>query len=44
MKRIWVKSKCPICGKEYEHLIDYKPKTCGRFECLREVHKRGMLR
>jgi len=33
-KREWLKAFCPFCGKEYEYLPDYKPKTCGMFECL----------
>jgi hypothetical protein len=33
----WIKAKCPICGKSYDYPAKgYKPKTCGKFEC---VHK-----
>lgn len=39
---IWIKAICPICGKEYEYLLeDYKPKTCGKFNCLQKFQKRG---
>ena len=30
----WLKGQCPICGEEYQYLPDYKPMTCGKFECL----------
>jgi len=39
----WLKATCPICGKEYEHLSNYKPKTCGKFECLQKANKQGIL-
>lgn len=29
-----LKSYCPICGKEYEYLPNYKPNTCGEFACI----------
>jgi len=44
MKKIWVKSRCPICGKEYEHTEDYKPPTCSKFDCIFEANKRGLLK
>jgi len=31
---IWLKARCPICRKEYEYTPDYKPSTCGDFDCL----------
>ena len=40
----WLKSHCPICGKEYEFTSIYKPATCGKFSCLQEAKKQGMLR
>ena len=39
----WLKAMCPICGKEYEYLPTYKPKTCGKFTCLQEANKRNIL-
>ena len=30
----WLKAKCPICEQEYEHTEDYKPKTCGDWDCI----------
>lgn len=30
----WAVSDCPICGQSYQHLIKYKPSTCGKYECL----------
>jgi len=42
-KRVWLKTNCPICGKEYEYLSDYKPKTCGKFECIQKAHQRGLV-
>lgn len=32
--QVWLKARCPICGREYKHLEEYKPKTCGAFDCL----------
>jgi len=39
----WLKANCPICGKEYEYLSNYKPQTCGKFSCIQELKfgKRG---
>ena len=31
-----LKTRCPICGMEYEYFKEYKPKTCGSWAC---VHK-----
>jgi len=39
----WARSNCPICGREYPHKVDYMPVTCGRFDCLQEANKRGLL-
>lgn len=39
MKKVWLKAICPICGKQYEYLSDYKPKTCGN--CLQKFQKGG---
>ncbi len=30
----WQKARCPICGKYYEYVVAYKPKTCGNFSCI----------
>jgi len=40
----WLKSNCPICGKEYEYTANYKPATCGKFSCVQEAHKMGMAK
>jgi hypothetical protein len=40
----WDTAICPICGKEYEYRIDYKPKTCSKFTCLQEANKRGLFK
>lgn len=37
----WLRAKCPICGKEYEHSPGAKPRTCGDVACIRELVKRG---
>jgi hypothetical protein len=37
----WLKATCPICGKEYEYLPDYKPATCSKFDCLQKYHAKG---
>jgi hypothetical protein len=42
-KNQWLTAKCPICGKDYAHLKYYKPKTCGKFECIAEASKRELL-
>ena len=40
----WDKAHCPICGQEYSFIANiYKPVTCGRFTCLQEAIKRGIL-
>ena len=39
----WLKAQCPICDREYPYLPEYKPTTCGRFSCLHEAHRRGIL-
>lgn len=39
----WVLSRCPVCGKQYPHKEDYKPVTCGKFDCLHEAKRRGLL-
>lgn len=36
----WTRSKCPICKRGYPHKVDYKPVTCGKFECLQEAMRR----
>ena len=35
-KQEWLKARCPICDKEYEYLPEYKPATCGNFDCIYE--------
>lgn len=39
----WTRSNCPICGEGFPHKKDYKPVTCGKFNCLQEANARGML-
>lgn len=39
MKKAWLKSICPICGKQFEYLSDYKPNTCSKFDCLQKFQK-----
>jgi len=32
----WAKARCPECGEMYEYPEGgYKPKTCGKFDCVR---------
>ena len=33
----WMTAICPICGKKYPQLPDYKPSTCGVFECVYSI-------
>jgi hypothetical protein len=41
----WDKANCPICGKEYQFIgKTYKPVTCGKFTCLQEAKKQGLLK
>ena len=42
-KRVWHKAVCPICGEGYQYL-DYKPATCGKFQCLQAALRRGLLK
>ena len=40
----WKKATCQVCGSTYEYLReDQKPKTCGRFDCLRKGIRSGLL-
>ena len=39
----WTRSNCPICGRSYPHKEGYKPITCGKFDCLQEANRRGLL-
>ncbi len=39
----WMRSDCPICGQSFPHKIGYTPVTCGRFDCLQEAKRRGLL-
>lgn len=36
----WIYNTCPECGQRYSYpLGQYKPATCGRFECVhRHAH------
>jgi hypothetical protein len=41
----WDKANCPICGKEYQFIgKTYTPKTCGKFSCLQEAKKQGIIK
>uniref|UniRef100_A0A6M3Y3V0 Uncharacterized protein n=1 Tax=viral metagenome TaxID=1070528 RepID=A0A6M3Y3V0_9ZZZZ len=40
---IWSRSNCPVCGRSFPHKKDYTPKTCGTFDCLQEVVRRGLV-
>ena len=31
------KSTCPFCLKEFRHLEDYSPPSCGAFKCQKEL-------
>lgn len=44
MKKQWLRTTCPICGKEYEYLPNYKPSTCGKFDCLKQANKQGLTK
>ena len=39
----WTRSICPICGHSFPHKPEYKPVTCGKFNCLQVAYLRGML-
>ena len=43
-KREWLKGRCPICGKEYEYLPNYQPKTCGKFDCIQKAEIQGLYK
>lgn len=43
VKYQWLGAICPICNKEYRYRSDYKPVTCGWFDCIQEANKRGLL-
>lgn len=42
-KKEWIKARCQICSKVFEHTTDYTPITCGRFDCLSEANKKGLF-
>lgn len=44
MKKVWIKARCKICGKEFDCTQDYIPTTCGKFDCLAEANKRGLFK
>ena len=33
---IWATAKCPVCGQNYQYLVDslYKPHTCSQYDCV----------
>ena len=39
----FLKATCPICNKEYVYLVQFKPVTCQRLECVEEADKRGLI-
>ena len=39
----WVRSDCPICGREFPHRRGYTPRTCGSYDCLQAANRRGLL-
>lgn len=30
----WQKARCPICGRTYQYLPEYKPHTCSNWDCI----------
>lgn len=30
----WQQAKCPYCREQYFYTPDYKPTTCGKFDCV----------
>lgn len=43
-KDLWLTAVCPVCKRKYPYLKDYKPGTCGRFECIYELAMRQLKR
>lgn len=39
-RECWRRAACPVCGKEYLHLVQYKPETCQEIECIHELRRR----
>ena len=39
----WQADDCPVCGKVYQYLSHYHPKTCGSFLCVQEAVKNGLI-
>lgn len=39
----WLWEICPICRKRYCYLVAFKPVTCGKYDCVHEAHKRGLI-
>lgn len=38
-KIVWLKAKCPVCGKDYDYIEGgYKPSTCNNFDCVHKFH------
>jgi hypothetical protein len=42
-KRLFLHAMCPICNKDYIYLVQFKPVTCQRLECVYEADKRGLI-
>ena len=38
MGKKWLKTVCSVCGHEFDHTDDYRPSTCGAYECLVAIH------
>ena len=45
-KIVWIKKKCQICGKEFDCIKGREGElvTCGKFDCLQQANKRGLLK
>lgn len=39
----WQKATCPVCNKQYVYLPAFKPVTCGKYDCVKEAHKRNLI-
>ncbi len=39
----FLRAICPICNKQYVYMSAFKPVTCGKYDCVHEAHKRGLI-
>ena len=40
----WLEARCPICGRRYRYLPNYKPSTCSNYDCVHKwIHRKEVM-